>query len=79
MDHSRYADDCYPKQPYYHDDVKLRKPCAVISPEGEWSRVILGRLKDWIIIDKRAGDSHCWGWLPAHTVRVGEVRAVAAP
>jgi hypothetical protein len=60
------------KQPYYSDAVKLRKPCAVIAEGGEWLRVIVGRLSDWIIVEKRAGDSHCWGWLPAHTVQVGE-------
>lgn len=61
------------KQPYYNDSVKLHKPCAVINQEGEWLRVILGRLQDWIIVEKRAGDSHCWGWLPAHTVQIGEM------
>jgi len=60
------------KQPYYNDAVKLRKPCAVIKSEGEWLRVIAGRLQDWIIVEKRAGDSHCWGWLPVHAVHVSD-------
>lgn len=63
------------KQPFFADAVKLHKPCAIIRQEGERVRAILGRLSDWIIIEKRAGDSHCWGWLPAHTVRIGDLEA----
>ena len=63
------------KQPFFADAVKLHKPCAIIRQEGERVRAILGRLTDWIIIEKRAGDSHCWGWLPAHTVRIGDLEA----
>ncbi len=60
------------KNPYFDDAVKLRKPCATIQDEGEWVRAIMGRLRDWIIVEKRAGDSHCWGWLPAHTVQIAD-------
>lgn len=64
------------KQPFFADAVKLHKPCAVIQEGGEWVRAILGRLEDWIIIEKRAGDSHCWGWLPKHTVQVSQAEPV---
>jgi hypothetical protein len=64
------------KQPLFADAVKLHKPCAVIQQKGEWVRAILGRLDDWIIIEKRAGDSHCWGWLPKYTVQVSQIEPV---
>jgi hypothetical protein len=64
------------KQPLFADAVKLHKPCAVIQQKGEWVRAILGRLEDWIIIEKRAGDSHCWGWLPKYTVQVSQTESV---
>jgi len=64
------------KQPLFADAVKLHKPCAVIQQKGEWVRAILGRLEDWIIIEKRAGDSHCWGWPPKYTVQVSQTEPV---
>ena len=66
------------KQPYFADEVKLHKPCATIQAEGEFVRAIIGRLRDWMIVEKRAGDSHCWGWLPAHTVQVSPEAAPAS-
>ncbi|MEO8608921.1 MAG: hypothetical protein ABI690_13600 [Chloroflexota bacterium] len=59
------------KQPYFADAVKLRKPCSTILSSGERVRLIRNRIKGWVIVDKFAADSHCWGWLPEHTVRIG--------
>lgn len=59
------------KQPYFADAVKLQKPCSQIKPEGERVRIIRNRIKGWLVIDKFADGSRCWGWLPEHTVEIG--------
>lgn len=60
------------KEPRFWDNALLQKPCAEIAKEGEKLRVITGRMKDWVIVDKIASGERCWGWLKAKDVRVGE-------
>ena len=61
------------KQPYFNDAVKLHKPCAQIAAGGERVRVIRNRIKGWVTIYKSEGETHCWGWLPEHTIKVGKL------
>lgn len=60
------------KEPLFWDNALLQKPCAKIAPEGERLKVITGRTKDWVIVDKMLAGERCWGWLKAREVQVGE-------
>lgn len=64
------------KQPAYDDDSRLHKPCARIKPEGETVRLIRGRLKGWLIVDKIEDGQRCWGWLPEYMVTVGQPETI---
>lgn len=59
------------KQPSFDDEARLHKTCAHIKPEGEIVRVIQGRLKGWLIVDKVEAGQRCWGWIPDYQVLVG--------
>lgn len=59
------------KGPYNDDDVRLRKPCATIDPQGEKVRLIANRYPEFIIVDKMTDGERCWGYVPRKKVRIG--------
>lgn len=68
--------------PFFDSDAQLRKSCAQINPAGEQVKLITGRFPDWLIVKKREksddGDMECWGYLPAHRVKVGREETISS-
>lgn len=66
------------KEPLFWDNALLQKACAKIDPAGERLRIITGRTKDWVIVDKAINGERCWGWVEARKVQIGEVEPLPA-
>lgn len=60
------------KQPYFDDDVKLKKSCSKILAEGESVRLIEEPDIDAVAIWKEQDGVPCYGWLPRNRIKIGQ-------
>lgn len=60
------------KEPYFDDDVRLRKSCSKIAPVGENVRLIEEPSIKAVAVYKVENEVPCYGWLPEYSVRIGK-------